>query len=77
MLGVGGKVLFYLLQEMSCLPHRSILYPLLEMRAFEHPLHENARGVDGVFVERAGLDNFFYFSDGDLGGHGHQRVEVA
>ena len=43
----------------------------------DHPLHEDARGVDLVGVELAGLDQLLDLGNRDPPGSGAQRVEVA
>jgi hypothetical protein len=45
--------------------------------ALEDALDVNAGGDDGVGVEGAGVDEFLDFGDGDAGGGGHHRVEIA
>src|SRR6185312_13028557 len=59
------------------LPHGALLDPLLERVAMHDALHENAGGVDLVWLDLAGIDELLDLHDGDLGGGRHHRVEVA
>eukprot|EP00053_Salpingoeca_punica_P009774 m.88012 g.88012 ORF g.88012 m.88012 type:complete len:585 (-) comp15157_c0_seq1:214-1968(-) len=50
---------------------------LLEVRRLDDALDEEAWHMDLVRVKGADLDNLLHLGDGDLGGAGHRRVEVA
>ena len=56
---------------------RALLDAPLVAFALEDALHEDARGVHGVGVDLARLDQLLDLGDRDARGHGHHRGEVA
>src|SRR5215470_10244616 len=57
-------------------PDGALLDPLLVAGALQHPLDEDAGGVDLVGVDLPHLHQLLALDDGGLRRHGHQRGEV-
>src|SRR5689334_3584291 len=65
------------LSSSRALAHRALLDALLVIWAVHDALHENSRRVDVVRVDLTGFDEMLDFSDRNLSGGRHHRVEVA
>src|SRR5215475_2682402 len=61
----------------ALLPNGTAFDALLADAHGNDPLNEDARQMDGVRIELAGLDEFLDLGNGDLASHGTERVEVA
>src|SRR6185312_212033 len=59
------------------LANRALLDGFVVGDTLEDPADVDAGGVDLVGLELSGVDQLFDLGDGNLGGGGHHRVEVA
>src|SRR5690606_26375340 len=61
----------------DALAHGALLDALFVARALDDPLHEDARRMDVIGIELAGLDELLHFRNRDLARGRHHRIEIA